>query len=66
MDNRTVSLELTLAHTQRQRNALADENAMLWARVEELTAELGQANVDLEKLRADAVSGTGTLSSASA
>jgi uncharacterized protein YjcR len=47
----TVPLEATLAHTRRQRNAIADENAMLWAHVEELTAERDQLRAELEQAR---------------
>ncbi|MDX3100436.1 hypothetical protein [Nonomuraea angiospora] len=55
-----VPIAATLAVTQRQRNSLADENAMLWAHVEQLTAELAQLRGDGE------VSGSSTSSSSSA
>ena len=64
----TVPLEATLAHTRRQRNAIADENAMLWAHVEELTAERDQLREENDKLRADALSSpeAGTAAAGSA
>lgn len=49
----SVPIPATLAATQRQRNTLADENAMLWAHVEQLTAELEQVRAAQAQLPAD-------------
>jgi hypothetical protein len=46
-----VPIEGTLAVTQRQRNNALDENAALWALVEQLTEERDQARAELEQLR---------------
>ncbi|MGP3914295.1 hypothetical protein [Nonomuraea sp. 10N515B] len=49
--NTPVSIAATLAVTQRQRNNALDENAMLWAHVEQLTAERDRLAAELEQLR---------------
>lgn len=48
---RPVPIEGTLAVTQRQRNNALDENAKLWALVEQLTAERDELAAELERLR---------------
>lgn len=55
MDNQPTSVPISgiLAMTQQQRNKLADENAMLWAHVEELTTERDQLTAELAQLRPD-------------
>ncbi|GAA3720972.1 hypothetical protein GCM10022224_103490 [Nonomuraea antimicrobica] len=63
----SVPIPATLAATQRQRNNLADECAMLWAHVQQLTAELDQVTAELAQLRDGAsLSGSSTSSSSSA
>ncbi|GAA3251727.1 hypothetical protein [Nonomuraea helvata] len=63
----SIPIAATLAVTRRQRNDALDENAMLWAHVEQLTAELDQVKAELAQLRDSAlVSGSSTSSSSSA
>lgn len=50
-DSLSVPTEAVLAATQRQRNAALDENAGLWALVEQLTTERDELAAEVERLR---------------